>query len=63
MKPTSTTLLLDELRAGLVVPERYSRKSLYGRHEQLAITAVAACVTLIGSILLCEATRSGDRRD
>lgn len=56
-RPTTTTGLLEELRADVVVPERYSRRSLSGRWEQLAMTTAAAGVAVFGSILLCEATK------
>ena len=48
--------LLAELAAGHVVPERYSRRSLYGRCEPTLITAVLAMVAVLGSVLLCELT-------
>lgn len=57
VKSTSTTILLEELRTGLVVPERYSRRSLCGRHEQLAATTAAACAAVLGSIVLREMTK------
>lgn len=53
----SLELLLRELDAGLVVPERYSRRSLYGRCEPLLGTTLLALIAVLGSMLLCEATR------
>jgi len=44
--------LLRELENGLVVPQRYSRRSLYGRYEPLLATTVLAFVAVIGSVLL-----------
>lgn len=48
--------LLAELAADRVVPERYSRRSLYGRCEPTLITTVLAMVAVLGSVLLCEFT-------
>lgn len=45
-------LLLAQLRDGSVVPERYSRRTLYGRYEQLMITTAVALVAVLGSMIL-----------
>lgn len=52
VKATPLGLLLAQLRDGSVVPERYSRRTLYGRYEQLMITAAMALVAVLGSMVL-----------
>lgn len=60
--PTSTLLLLAELESGFVVPERYSRTSVYGRCEPLFLTTALAVIAVVGSMLLCELTRDASDR-
>ncbi|WP_375386848.1 hypothetical protein [uncultured Amnibacterium sp.] len=55
--PMSLDRLLAELDDGIVVPQRYSRRSLYGRCEPMIATTLLAFVAIIGSMLACELTR------
>lgn len=51
-KATPLALLLAQLKDGAVVPERYSRRTVYGRYEQLMITTAVALVAVLGSMIL-----------
>lgn len=51
-KATPLGLLLAQLKDGAVVPVRYSRRTLYGRYEQLMITTAAALLAVLGSMVL-----------
>ena len=48
--------LLGELRRGTVEPERYSTRSVWGRCEQLILTAALAALAIAGGMLLSEAS-------
>ena len=54
MTPTLslTELLLQEMARGQVVPERYSRRSVYGRVEPLIVTVVLAAVVILSGMAL-----------
>ena len=54
--PSTTAVLLAELESGSVVPERYSRLSVYGRCEPLFLTTAIAAIAIVGSMALCELT-------
>ena len=50
--PSLTELLLQEMARGQVVPERYSRRSAYGRVEPLFVTAVLAVAAILVGMAL-----------
>lgn len=50
-------LILDA-EFGKAEVQRYARRPFFGRVEPLVITTVLAIIAVVGSILLCEATRS-----
>jgi hypothetical protein len=50
--PSALDDLLREIQNGLVIAERYSRKSTFFRYEPLLATGLLAVVAIIGGILL-----------
>ena len=50
--PSALDALLREIQRGLVIAERYSRKSVFFRYEPLLATGLLAVVAIIGGMLL-----------
>ena len=58
--PTLVDALLRELESGVVVPDPYSRRSVYGRCEPMMLTAVLALVAIVAGMLLGKTAEPDD---
>ena len=50
--PSALDDLLREIQSGLVIADRYSRKSVFFRYEPLLATGLLAVMAIIGGMLL-----------